>query len=195
MTNTASIVLAAGRGTRMKDNSHNKVCFGCAGAPVILRVVQNMKEAGIELIVVVVGHMAQDVMDALDGVPGVVFVYQKVQNGTGSAALLGLHALKDMGYRGNVIISVGDKIISSAILKDYVALKGKAVYGVQQTAKNPAGGRIAMCDGRPYGICEFSDAAMMKVWPKPREQWRAELMSLGLNEKKIESVIKKADVS
>ena len=193
MTNIASIVLAAGRGTRMKDNSHNKVCFGCAGVPVIRRVVQNMKDAGIEKIVVVVGHMAEDVMDALDGISGVVFVYQKVQNGTGSATLLGLRALKDMGFRGNVIVSVGDKIISSSILKDYVNLKGKAVYGVQRSGINPTGGRIAMRDGKPYGIYEFADAAMLKAWPKPKDEWKTELEKLGLGDKKIESTIKKAD--
>ncbi len=193
MPNIASIVLAAGRGTRMKDNSHNKVCFDCAGVPVVRRVVQNMKDAGIERIVVIVGHMAEDVMAALDGISGVVFVYQKVQNGTGSATLLGLRALKDMGYRGNVIVSVGDKIISSSILKDYVNLKGKAVYGVQRSGINPTGGRIAMRDGRPYGICEFADAAMLKAWPKSKDEWKNELQKLGLGDKKIESTIKKAD--
>ena len=63
----AAIILAAGRGTRMKDDSHNKVCFDCAGVPVIRRIVLNMRSAGVQQIVVVVGHMAQDVMDALDG--------------------------------------------------------------------------------------------------------------------------------
>ncbi len=193
MRNMAAIVLAAGRGTRMKDNAHNKVCFDCAGVPVIRRVVENMKKAGIERIVVVVGHMAQDVMDALDGIPGVVFVYQKVQNGTGSATLLGLRALKSMGYAGQVIVSVGDKIVSESILRDYVDFEGNAIYGVQKSGINPTGGRIAIRDGRPLGICEFADAAMMRAYPLPREKWKDELKKIGMSAGKIESTVKKAD--
>ncbi len=191
----ASIVLAAGRGTRMKDNAHNKVCFDCAGVPVIRRVVQNMKDAGVQNIVVVVGHMAQDVMDALYGIPGILFVYQKVQNGTGSATLLGLIALKEMGFDGSVIVSVGDKIISTGILKDYVNLPaGDAIYGVQKSGINPSGGRIAFRNNKPYGICEFADAAMLRVWPGDRRKWQSSLKKLGMSEKKISSVTKNADI-
>ena len=82
-----------------------------------------MRAAGVQEIVVVVGHMAQDVMDALDGIPSVFYAYQKVQNGSGSAAMVGLKLLQDMSFHGNVIVSVGDKIISPEILKDYVAME------------------------------------------------------------------------
>ncbi len=193
MKKLAAIVLAAGRGTRMKDNSHNKVCFDCAGVPVIRRVVMNMKDAGIEKIAVIVGHMAQDVMDALDGIPGIVYAYQKLQNGTGSATLLGLRTLKSIGYSGQVIVSVGDKIISSSILKDYVSVEGEAVYGVQPSKMNPSGGRIALRNGKPFGICEFADAAMLKVWPLPEEKRKDELKKLGMSSVKIEATVKKAE--
>ena len=187
MKSLSAIVLAAGRGTRMRDDSHNKVCFDCAGVPVIRRVVLNMKDAGI------VGHMAQDVMNALDGIPGVVFAYQKIQNGTGSATLLGLKTLKSIGCSGQVIVSVGDKIISSSILRDYVSVEGEAVYGVQQSKMNPSGGRIALRNGKALGICEFADAAMLKAWPLPEEKRREELKKLGMSDVKIEAALKKAE--
>ena len=36
--NIAAVILAAGKGSRMNDNSTNKVCFNCAGIPVIRRI-------------------------------------------------------------------------------------------------------------------------------------------------------------
>ena len=60
--NIAAIILAAGRGTRMNDDSLNKVCFDCAGMPVVRRIVLNMREAGINRFVVLVGHKPKDVI-------------------------------------------------------------------------------------------------------------------------------------
>ncbi len=179
----------------MKDDSHNKVCFDCAGIPVIRKIVLNMREAGVQQIVVVVGHMAQDVMDALDGIEGIVYVYQKVQNGTGSAAMVGMRALKSMGFSGSVFVSVGDKIISVFVVREFVEkAKGlKAVYGVQPRDLNYAGGRIALRDGKPYGICELTDAALLKILPEPREKWKTELKGIGLNSSKAEKVLRKAE--
>ena len=37
--NVCAIILCAGKGTRMNDESTNKVCFEVAGVPVIKRVV------------------------------------------------------------------------------------------------------------------------------------------------------------
>ena len=61
--NIAAVILAAGKGSRMNDNSTNKVCFDCAGVPVIRRILDEMRAGGVSLFVIVVGHMAQDVMD------------------------------------------------------------------------------------------------------------------------------------
>ena len=157
----------------MKDNSHNKVCFDCAGLPVIRRIVLNMRLAGVQQIVVVVGHLAQDVMDALDGIDGVIYVYQKVQNGTGGAAMIGLKALKALGFEGSVFVAVGDKIVSTEVLKKFIeeAHFAKAVYGVQPKALNYGGGRIALRNGKPYGICELPDVSLLKILTEPRESW------------------------
>ena len=35
----AAIILCAGKGTRMNDDSQNKVCFDCAGTPTIKRII------------------------------------------------------------------------------------------------------------------------------------------------------------
>ena len=81
--NAAAIILCAGKGTRMNDDSKNKVSFDCAGTPTINRIISNMKAAGVNRFVVVIGHQAYSVMDCLDGEDGVVYAYQKEQKGTG----------------------------------------------------------------------------------------------------------------
>jgi bifunctional N-acetylglucosamine-1-phosphate-uridyltransferase/glucosamine-1-phosphate-acetyltransferase GlmU-like protein len=67
-----------------------------------------------------VGHLAQTVMDALDGEAGVVYAYQKEQKGTGHAALCGLDALASIGATGPCIISMGDKIIAPKVISDLI---------------------------------------------------------------------------
>ena len=114
--NIAAVILAAGKGSRMNDNSTNKVCFNCAGIPVIRRILDEMRAGGVSLFVIVIGHMAQDVMDCLDGEPGVIYAYQKEQKGTGHAVLCGMNALKSAGYNGPVIVSMGDKIVASHVV-------------------------------------------------------------------------------
>lgn len=54
--NTAAVILCAGKGTRMNDDSLNKVCFPCAGVPVIRRIVTEMQAGGVDRFVIVVGH-------------------------------------------------------------------------------------------------------------------------------------------
>ena len=143
---TAAILLCAGKGTRMNDDSKSKVCFDCAGVPVIKRIISSMRQGGVSRFVVVVGHKAESVMACLDGEPGVVSAYQKEQNGTGHAALCGLNALRSVGYSGPVVISMGDKIINPAVISGLLEKAGhsKAVWGVQPVAANYIGGRVVV---------------------------------------------------
>ena len=40
---TAAILLCAGKGTRMGRNDRNKVCYDCAGTPVVKRIIANTR--------------------------------------------------------------------------------------------------------------------------------------------------------
>ena len=85
-----AVILAAGKGTRMRS-SQPKVVFPLCGKPMIRRVTDSLKGAGVEEMAVVVGHEAEDVKNALNGQEGISFFLQNEQLGTG-------HAVKQVDF-------------------------------------------------------------------------------------------------
>ena len=178
----------------MNDDSKSKVCFDCAGVPVIKRIISSMRQGGVSCFVVVVGHKAESVMGCLDGEPGVIYAYQKDQRGTGHAAMCGLDVLRSIGYSGPALISMGDKIINPSVISGILQKAGdsKAVWGVQPVTANYNGGRVVVKDGKPYGVVELADAALMTLADLPSAEYADKLRSLKLNEKKAAKVMKLA---
>lgn len=80
---STAIILAAGRGSRMKAKSKNKVAFKLSGQPMISHTVTHLTEAGITNIIAVVGYQADSVKRALGD--QVSYVTQVEQLGTGDA--------------------------------------------------------------------------------------------------------------
>ena len=137
----------------------NKVCTPCAGVPVVRRILANLRAGGVSRFVVVTGHRAESVMRALDGERGVLFAYQREQLGTGDATLCGLRVLQDVGHVGPVVVTMGDKIVSSRLVRDLLAADGTAlaVCGVQRREEHPNGGHVVMDGDRALGIVEYAD--------------------------------------
>ena len=139
----------------------SKVCYDCAGVPVIKRILANMRAGGVSRFVIVVGHLAESVMSALDGEPGVLYAYQKEQKGTGHATACGLRALGDIGYKGPVIVSMGDKIVSPHTVRRILEGAGNpnaiCTCGVQRREEHPNGGHVIVESGKALGIVEFAD--------------------------------------
>jgi len=157
----AAILLCAGKGTRMGLTDRSKVCYDCAGVPVIKRILANMRAGGVSRFVIVVGHLAESVMSALDGESGVLYAYQKEQKGTGHATACGLRALEDIGYSGPVIVSMGDKIVSPETVRRILDGAGNpnaiCTCGVQRREEHPNGGHVMVASGKALGIVEFAD--------------------------------------
>ena len=157
----AAILLCAGKGTRMGITDRSKVCYDCAGVPVIKRILANMRAGGVSRFVIVVGHLAESVMSALDGEPGVLYAYQKEQKGTGHATACGLRALEDIGYSGPVIVSMGDKIVKAETVRRILDGAGNAnaicTCGVQRREEHPNGGHVIVESGKALGIVEYAD--------------------------------------
>lgn len=85
MSTITGVILAAGKGVRMRSRL-SKVLHPVAGIPMVSHVARAARAAGVDRLVLVVGHGREQVMDALSA-NGVQFVIQEQQLGTGHALL------------------------------------------------------------------------------------------------------------
>lgn len=100
----AAVILAAGKGTRMKSDLV-KVLHPICERPMVWYVAALAREVGAEKTVVVVGHQASQVMEALAG-EGLTYAVQEEQLGSAHAVLQADEALR--GFDGDVLILCGD---------------------------------------------------------------------------------------
>jgi len=105
MRKSLAVVLAAGKGTRMKSELP-KVLFPVLGRPMIHWVLDALQAGGVEQAVVVVGYRAEDVQAELATRTGLTFVEQKEQLGTGHAVKMAEPVLR--GHDGPVLVVTGD---------------------------------------------------------------------------------------
>jgi len=101
----AVVIMAAGKGTRMKRDDIPKVCNTVLGKPLIQYVVDQAKALSASRIICIVGHQQEIVRDTLKHEP-VQFAEQLQQLGTGHAVLQTADLLKD--FEGDVIVLSGD---------------------------------------------------------------------------------------
>lgn len=80
-----AIILAAGKGTRMKSKNVNKVALHLADKPMILHSVELLEKLDVNSIVVVVGFAKKSVIDLLDS--KVSYAEQRKRLGTAHAVL------------------------------------------------------------------------------------------------------------
>jgi bifunctional UDP-N-acetylglucosamine pyrophosphorylase/glucosamine-1-phosphate N-acetyltransferase len=97
-----AVILAAGKGTRMKSD-RAKVLHKILGKPILDYVLRSLRDAGVTQSVLVVGHQAEEVKKA---VPGALYAEQKEQKGTGHAVQQAEAALA--GFAGDVFVVAGD---------------------------------------------------------------------------------------
>lgn len=107
-TNSApsAVILAAGKGTRMKSDLP-KVVHPVGGRPMVCAVVDACLAAGCRRIVAVVGYKQEDVCAALKGYD-VEFAVQEPQFGTGHAVQCAEDIFKSAGYPGDTFVLCGD---------------------------------------------------------------------------------------
>lgn len=99
---TRAILLAAGKGTRMKS-ARTKVLHELCGRPMLWFVVEALRRAGIADIVVVTNDELQECI-AEFGVTGVV---QPERRGTGDAVRVALEAMPQQ-RAGRIVVAYGD---------------------------------------------------------------------------------------
>jgi bifunctional UDP-N-acetylglucosamine pyrophosphorylase/glucosamine-1-phosphate N-acetyltransferase len=160
MSAPLAIVLAAGKSTRMKS-ALPKVVHPLFGRPMVEYVFDAARAAGVERLVVVVGHRAEEVKSILAHHPDVEFALQAEQKGTGHAVMMCLPALQS--HNGPVLILSGDTpLLKTESLKKLLAAQEAgvaAVIGTATTSANEGLGRIVrLPDGEFLRIVEERDA-------------------------------------
>lgn len=160
-TPIAAIILAAGKGTRMKSDLH-KVLHPIAGRPMLMHLMASVTDAGASEQVVVVGAGREQVEAALSG-SGAKIALQAEQLGTAHAAKMARDALA--GFNGVVIVCFGDTpFLKAATIRAMVdRLEGAGAPRVVMLGFRPddakAYGRIiAHADGTIEKMVEYKDA-------------------------------------
>lgn len=154
-----AIVLAAGKGTRMKSQKY-KVLHEVAGKSMIEHVVDNVKHSGVETIITVVGHGADSVKEALGEQS--LYSFQEEQLGTAHAVRM---AEEHIGTQeGTTLVVCGDTPLVTAetlksLIEHHEQSHAKATV-LSATAPNPFGyGRIVRNDSEALTkIVEQKDA-------------------------------------
>ena len=157
--NSSAIVLAAGKGTRMKSGLH-KVLHAIGGRPMVLHLMDRLDRMGVERRVLVVGAGREQVEGAVEGAS---FVLQEPQLGTGHAVMMAKDALA--GVSGDVLILYGDvPLIHQSTLENMITIRrdnNAALTVLGFEAEDPAHyGRLKLADdGTLQAIVEFKDAS------------------------------------
>lgn len=159
--NIYAVVLAAGKGTRMKSNKP-KVVHEVMYKPMVCHVVDELKKLGVTETVVVVGHQASDVEAVLKD-RDVKFAYQTEQLGTGHAVLMAKEHLE--GKEGITLVLNGDAPLIQAstlqsLVEAYQNQHNQATLMTCELDPSIAFGRIERDDtGNVLKVTEFNDAS------------------------------------
>lgn len=138
-----ALILAAGKGTRMKSEAP-KVLHPLCGKPLVRHVLEKLAPLGVVKTFVVVGHDAQSVKEALRG-HDVEFVHQKRQRGTGHAVMAAEARLRSLS--GSLLVLYGDTpLIRSSTLEQLLEARRREdadLVFLTATYQDPQGyGRI-----------------------------------------------------
>ena len=157
MKKLTSIVLAAGKGTRMKSPLP-KVLHPVAGVPMIERAMRALSDAGVTETRVVVGHQKELVSQVVERCGGLSFE-QKSQQGTGDA----VRSANPDDIDGNVIILNGDHPLLtsddlSKVLKEFEEANLDIAVVSCKVKKPGSFGRIVRQHGKLAAIVEAKDA-------------------------------------
>ncbi len=154
-----ALVLAAGKGTRMKSDK-SKLVHKIYGKELVKRVVETAKKSGVNDVIAVVGYKKEQVQQVLGD--SVKYAYQDEMLGTGHAVLQAEEYLKDK--HGKVVVLNGDvPILRPETVKKFIekSIKNKE-YATILTAiyNNPTGyGRVVRdIGGNVKAIVEEKDA-------------------------------------
>ncbi|WP_175074983.1 bifunctional UDP-N-acetylglucosamine diphosphorylase/glucosamine-1-phosphate N-acetyltransferase GlmU [Terribacillus sp. AE2B 122] len=159
MSNRYAVILAAGKGTRMKSKLY-KVLHPVMGKPMVQHVTDQLNSLQLDKLITIVGHGAEDVKAQLGDVSE--YALQEEQLGTGHAVLQAEEFLKD--NEGVTVVLSGDTPLITGqtiqALLNHHEQQGASATVLTAKAPDPAGyGRVIRNDsGEVLRIVEHKDA-------------------------------------
>ncbi|PAD33625.1 UDP-N-acetylglucosamine diphosphorylase/glucosamine-1-phosphate N-acetyltransferase [Terribacillus saccharophilus] len=159
MSNRYAVILAAGKGTRMKSKLY-KVLHPVMGKPMVQHVTDQLNSLQLDKLITIVGHGAEDVKAQLGDVSE--YALQEEQLGTGHAVLQAEEFLKD--NEGVTVVLSGDTPLITGqtiqALLNHHEQQGASATVLTAKAPDPAGyGRVIRSDsGEVLRIVEHKDA-------------------------------------
>ncbi len=156
--NVLAIILAAGKGMRMKSNVP-KVLHEVQGVPILERVLTGVQKAGARKTIVIVGHGEREVRSLIG--KRAHAIHQQEQRGTGHAVLCARK--KIAGWKGSVLVVPGDApLVSTETFHSFIEehTKSGALASVLTAVLEESAdyGRILREGKRVVGIRETLDA-------------------------------------
>jgi len=156
---TYAIILAAGKGTRMKS-SLPKVMHPISGIPMIEHITRTLRTLNVDQTIIVTGHEAETIETHFSQDPSITFVRQTEQLGTAHAVMQAASLLENK--EGKTLVLTGDTpLLTEETLRNLLE-KSTNTKGIVLTTRqeNPYGyGRIVRDnDDNVVNIVEEKDA-------------------------------------
>lgn len=151
------LILAAGKGTRMKSTIP-KVLHTVCGKPMLQKIIEVSMKLTSEKPIVVLGYQKEKIIEQFKDIR---YVVQKEQLGTGNAVIEAMNSLK--GYSGTLMIVCGDTpLLKEGTLRKLYEFhkKEKAITTILTSiVENPFGyGRIVKNNNEVIAIVEEKEA-------------------------------------
>ncbi|WP_064607366.1 bifunctional UDP-N-acetylglucosamine diphosphorylase/glucosamine-1-phosphate N-acetyltransferase GlmU [Streptobacillus moniliformis] len=153
-----SIILAAGKGTRMKSNI-SKLMHKVNGQPMIVKLVNTLNKAGLKKNILILGYLKEQILEVLDN----EYVIQEEQLGTGHAVIIAKN--KILENDDDILICNGDGPLLTVEtinkMKEKFEKDSLDCLILSCEVNNPFGyGRIIKENGKVTNIIEEVDATV-----------------------------------
>jgi bifunctional UDP-N-acetylglucosamine pyrophosphorylase/glucosamine-1-phosphate N-acetyltransferase len=165
MKDTVALILAAGKGVRMRSGLA-KVMHPICGRPMLSYVLNVVRGLGLLRVLVIVGHQAERIKEVF-AATSVEWVVQDKQLGTANAVLCALPRVD--GFAGHVLICCGDTpLLTTETIHDFIEAHRATdsdLSVLSMVLKQPGTyGRILRdSKGLVKGIIEARDAAKSEL--------------------------------
>ncbi|MDR1776238.1 MAG: bifunctional UDP-N-acetylglucosamine diphosphorylase/glucosamine-1-phosphate N-acetyltransferase GlmU [Desulfovibrio sp.] len=155
MADTAALVLAAGKGTRMRSD-RPKVLQTLLGEHMLSYVLAALRPHFGENVWIVAGHQARMLQTAF---PGARFVLQGEQLGTGHALMQALPTLIGAGFERVLVVNGDAPLLSGDVVRAFLeqALGADLAFATLELDAPGAYGRVLREAGRPCAVLEAKD--------------------------------------